>query len=76
VLRRLFIPKREKVTGGRKILLNEELHDMYPSPSVIITNKSSMMKWAWHVARMGEKRSMYVSGGNARCKDSTRKTKT
>jgi hypothetical protein len=47
------------VTGEWRKLHNEELHDLYSSPSVIIIIKSRMMRWAGHVARMGEKRNAY-----------------
>jgi hypothetical protein len=56
VLRRIFVPKRDEVTGKRKKLHNEKLCDLYSSPSIIIIIKSRSMKWAGHVARMGEKR--------------------
>jgi hypothetical protein len=49
VLRRIFGPKRDEVTGGWRKLHNEELHNLYSSPSII------RMRWAGHVARMGEK---------------------
>jgi hypothetical protein len=57
VLRRIFGPKRDEVTGGWRRLHNEELHDLYSSPIRII--KSRGMRWAGHVARMGKKRNMY-----------------
>jgi hypothetical protein len=59
VLRRIFVPKRDRVTGGWKKLHNEELHNLYSSPSIIRIIKSRMMRWAGHVARMGEKRNVY-----------------
>jgi hypothetical protein len=55
VLRRIFRPKRDQVTGGWRKLHNEELHDLYPSPSIIIIMKSRRMRWAGHVARMGKR---------------------
>jgi hypothetical protein len=58
VLRRIFGPKRDEVTGGWRKLHNKELHDLYSSPS-IIRIKSRRMRWAGHVARMGEKRNAY-----------------
>jgi hypothetical protein len=59
VLRRIFGPKREEVTGGWRKLHNEELHDLYSSPSIIKIIKSRRMRWAGHVARKGEKRNSY-----------------
>jgi hypothetical protein len=59
VLRRIFGPKRDEVTGEWRKLHNEELRDLYSSPSVIIIIKSGRMRWAGHVARMGEKRNAY-----------------
>jgi hypothetical protein len=55
VLRRIFGPKRDEVTGGWRKLHNEELPDLYSSPSIIRIIKSRRMRWAGHVARMGEK---------------------
>jgi hypothetical protein len=59
VLRRIFGPKRDEVTGGWRKLHNEELHNLYSSPSIIRIIKSRTMKWAGHVARMGEKTNSY-----------------
>jgi hypothetical protein len=56
VLRRIFGPKTDEVTGGWRNLHNEELHNLYSSPSIIRMIKSRRMRWAGHVARMGEKR--------------------
>jgi hypothetical protein len=56
VLRRIFGPKRDEVTGGWRKLHNEELRDLYSSPSIIRIIKSRRMRWAEHVARMGEER--------------------
>jgi hypothetical protein len=47
------------VTGGWRKLHNEELHNLYSSPSIIRIIKSKRMRWAGHVARMGEKRIVY-----------------
>jgi hypothetical protein len=55
VLRRIFGPKRDRVTGGWRKLHNEELHNLYSSPSKIRITKSRTMRWAGHVARIGEK---------------------
>jgi hypothetical protein len=59
VLRRIFGPKRDGVTGGCRKLHNKELHDLYCSPSIIRIIKSRGMRWVGHVARMGEKRKVY-----------------
>jgi hypothetical protein len=55
VLRRLFGPKRDEVTGGWRKLHNEELRNVYSSPSIIRMIKSRRMGFAGHVARMGER---------------------
>jgi hypothetical protein len=47
------------VTGGWRKLYNEELHNLYSSPRIIRIIKSRRMRWAGHVARMGEKRNVY-----------------
>jgi hypothetical protein len=52
VLRRIFGPKRDKVTGEWRKLHNEELRDLYSSPSIIGILTSRRMRWAGHVARM------------------------
>jgi hypothetical protein len=52
VLRRIFGPKRDEVTGEWIKLHNEELHDLYPSPSIIRIMKSRRMRWVGHVAQM------------------------
>jgi hypothetical protein len=59
VLRRIFGPNRDEVTGGWRKLHNEELRDLYSSPSIIRIIKPWRMRWAGHVARMGEKRNAY-----------------
>jgi hypothetical protein len=59
VLRRIFGPKRDEVRGEWRKLLNEELHILYSSPNIIRQIKSSRMRWAGHVARMGEERNVY-----------------
>jgi hypothetical protein len=55
VLRRIFGPKRDEVTGEGRKLHNKELHDLYSSPSIIRIIKSRRMRWADHVARMGRR---------------------
>jgi hypothetical protein len=61
VLRRIFGPKRDEVTGECRKLHIEELHDLYYSPSIITIMKARRMIWAGHVARMGEKRNVSLS---------------
>jgi hypothetical protein len=53
VLRRIFGPRNDEVTGDWKKLHNEELHNFYYSPNIIRMIKSRRMRWAGHVARMG-----------------------
>jgi hypothetical protein len=53
VLRRIFGPKRNEVTREWRKLHNEELRDLYSSPSIIRIIKSGKMKWEGHVARIG-----------------------
>jgi hypothetical protein len=62
VLRRIFGPKRNEVTGGWRKLHNEELHNLYSSPSIIRMIKSRRMRWAGIVARMVEKKNAYRWG--------------
>jgi hypothetical protein len=59
VLRRVFGPKRDELTGEWRNLHNEELYDLYSSPSIIRIIKARRMRWAGHVARRGEKRNAY-----------------
>jgi hypothetical protein len=59
VLRKIFGPKRDGVTGEWRKLRNEELRDLYSSPSITRIIKSGRMRWTGHVARMGEKRNEY-----------------
>jgi hypothetical protein len=58
-VRKISGPKREEVTGKWRKLHNEELHDLYYSPSIIRIIKMRRMRWAGHVARMREKRNEY-----------------
>jgi len=58
-LRRIYGPKRDEVTGEWKKLNNEELNNLYSSPNIVRVIKSRSMRWAGHVARMGEGRGMY-----------------
>jgi len=59
VLRRIFGPSRQEVMGERRRLHNEELNDLYCSPNIVRVIKSRRMRWAGHVARMGEERGVY-----------------
>jgi hypothetical protein len=59
VLRRIFGPKRDDVTEDWRKLHNEGLHNLYSSPNIIMLIKSRRMRWAGHVARMGETRNAY-----------------
>jgi hypothetical protein len=55
VLRRIFGPKRDEVTGEWRNLHSEELRDLYSSPSIIRIIKLRRMRWAGHVSRMGRR---------------------
>jgi len=67
VLRRIFGPRRDEVTGDWRRLHNEELNDLYCSPKIVRTIKWRRMRWAGHVARMVEERGVYrVLVGNRR----------
>jgi hypothetical protein len=59
VRKRIFGPKRDKVTGEWKKLCNEELNDLYSSPNIIWMTKLRRIKWAGHMGRMGERRIVY-----------------
>jgi transcription termination factor 2 len=59
VLRKVFGPKRDEVTWEWRKLHNEELNDLYTSPNIVRVVKSRRMRWAGHVARMGEDRGVY-----------------
>jgi hypothetical protein len=76
VLRRIFGPKRDGVTGGWRKLHNEELHNLYFSPSIIRVIKSRRMGWAGMKHEWGEEECIEDIGGKARGKEPTRKTKT
>jgi hypothetical protein len=60
ILRRIFGPKKDEVTGEWRKLHDEELHNLYSSPNFIKQIKSGRMKWEGHVARMGEERKVYM----------------
>jgi hypothetical protein len=70
VLRRIFRPKRDKVTGQWRKVHNEELNDLYSSPNIVWVIKLRRMRWVGHVAHMGERRGVYrVWWGNMRERD-------
>ena len=56
---RIFGPRRDDVTGEWRRLHNEELNDLHSSPNITRVIKSRRMRWAGHVARMGEERGLY-----------------
>jgi hypothetical protein len=56
VLRRIFGPKRDDIIGSWRKLHDEELHNLYSSPNIIIMIKSRKMRWAGHVGRMGRRK--------------------
>jgi hypothetical protein len=60
VLRETVGPKTDEVEGGWRRLHNEELHILYPSPNIIRVTKSRRMRWAEHVARIGEIRNAAI----------------
>jgi hypothetical protein len=59
VLRRIFGPRRDEVTGEWRKLHNEELYNLQSSPNITWVNKSRRMRWVGHVARMGDRRGVY-----------------
>jgi len=59
VLRKIFGPRRDEVMGEWRRLHNEELNDLYSSPNILRVIKSRRMRWAGHVASMGEERGVY-----------------
>ena len=59
VLRKVFGPKRDEVTGEWRKLHNEELNDLYSLPNIVQVVKSRRMRWAGHVARVGEDRGVH-----------------
>jgi hypothetical protein len=76
VLKGIFRPKGVEGTGGWRGLYNEELHNLYSSPIIIRMMKSRRMRWVRNVAGMrGRCPHIYVTGGKARRKETTRKIK-
>jgi hypothetical protein len=59
VLRRIFGPKKDELIGGWRKLHNEKVRNLYCSPSIVRIIKIRRIRWAGHVARMGEKRNAY-----------------
>ena len=77
MLRRMFGPKRDGVTGQWRKLHNEELNDLYSSSNIVRVIKSRRMRWAGHVARMEEGRGVHrVLVGKPEGKETTGETKT
>ena len=77
LLRRIFGPKRDGVTGQWRKLHNEELNDLYSSPNTVRVIKSRRMRWAGHVARMEEGRGVHkVLVGKPEGKETIAETKT
>jgi hypothetical protein len=60
VLRKIFGPKKDEVTGEWRKVHNEELNDPYSSPNIVWAIKSRRMRWAGHVACVGESRGVYM----------------
>ena len=70
VPRKIFVLKRDGVKGEWRKLHNEELNDLYSSPNIVRVIKSRIMRWAGHVACIGERRGVYrVLVGNLRERD-------
>jgi hypothetical protein len=59
VLKRIYEPKRDEVTGEWRKLHKEDLNDLYSSPTIVPVIKSTRMRWTGHVARVGEWRGMH-----------------
>jgi hypothetical protein len=76
VLRRIFGPKRDEVTGEWRKLHNKQLHDLYSAPTIVRVIKSRRMRSVGHVARVGEGRDMYrILVGKPEGKETTGETK-
>jgi len=73
-LRRIFGPRRDEVTGEWRRLHNEELNDLYISPNIVRVIKSRRMKWAGHVARVGEEKGCIGSWWGKRREGTTGET--
>jgi hypothetical protein len=71
VLRRIFVPKKDEVTGEWRNLHSGELHILYSSTNIIRQIKSRRMWWAGHVARMGERREVFRVWRKSQSKEGT-----
>jgi hypothetical protein len=76
VLRRIFGPKIDHVTGDWRKLHNDELHNLYSSPDIIRMMKSRRMRWAGHATRMGRRGMHSGYWWESHRKETTRKAKT
>jgi len=75
LMRSIFGPKRDEVSGEWRKLHNEEFNTLYSFPNIIGEIKSRRIKWAWHLARMGVRRGAYrVLVGNLRERDHLKDT--
>ena len=74
VLRRIFGPRRDEVTGEWRRLHNKELNDLYRSPNIVRVIKSRRMRWVGHVARMVRRRGCVDFGGETGGKETTGET--
>jgi hypothetical protein len=74
VLRRIFGPKRDELSGEWRKLHNKELNDLYCSPKIIRVIEPRRMRWAGHVARMGGERRVQGFGGEIYGKETTGET--
>jgi hypothetical protein len=73
MLREIFGPNRDDVTGEWRKIYNEEIHDLYCSPNVVRVIKSRRTRWVKHIARMGE-RHVYGFGGRILGNETTGET--
>jgi hypothetical protein len=71
VLRRIFGPRRDKVTGEWRKLHNEELNDLYFSPSIVWVIILRIIRWVGHAVRIGKNRCIHGFGGETRGKETT-----